>query len=163
MQTFVPEGADLELGFSKLDRQRLGKQRVETFQILNILRGIDKYGNDKVHTGWVNHPCTVMWRGHAHELARYGYLCCLEWIGRGYKDTMSWRFYDAMYSMQCDNALEPGTWDLDIPPWINDEDVVISHQSNLIRKDAEYYSSLWPTTPDNLEYVWPDDPTVRIF
>ena len=44
MQTFLPAGADLELGFERLDRQRLGKQRVETFQILNVLRGIDKVG-----------------------------------------------------------------------------------------------------------------------
>jgi hypothetical protein len=161
MQTFLPEGADLELGFKRLDRQRLGKQRVETFQILNVLRGIDKHGDYKNHKGWSNHPCTVMWRGHAYELARYGYLCSLEWIDRGYKDTMSWRFCEAMESMTCDNILEPGTWDLQPPPWIEDEAVYISHRSNLIRKDPDYYKPYWPDVPDSLDYVWPADPTAR--
>lgn len=155
MQTFVPEGDDLELGFSKLDRQRLGKQRVETFQILNVLRGIDKNGDYKVHKGWVNHPCTTMWRGHAYALAHYGYLCCVEWINRGYNDTMSWRFYDAMESMRCDNILESGTWNLQRPSWLTDDAVIVTHKSNLIRKDPEHYQPHWPDIPDNLEYLWP--------
>ena len=66
-----------------------------------------------------------------------------------------------MESMTCDNILEPGTWDLQPPPWIDCEDVYISHRSNLIRKDPEHYKHYWPDVPDSLEYVWPPDPTAR--
>ena len=74
MQTFAPEGTDIDLGFYRLDYRRLGKQRVEAWQILNVLRGVDNEGNPKEHKGWVNHPATRMWEGHIAALARYGFL-----------------------------------------------------------------------------------------
>jgi hypothetical protein len=77
MQTFLPFPS-FEQSLQSLDYRRLGKQRVETKQILMALLGESK--------GWVNHPATKMWRGHEHALAEYGLLSCREWKSRGYKD-----------------------------------------------------------------------------
>jgi hypothetical protein len=79
MQTFLPY-SDFEKTARSLDRMRLGKQRVETFQILKALRDESN--------GWRNHPATRMWDGYEDALAVYGIAICQEWIGRGYKDTM---------------------------------------------------------------------------
>jgi hypothetical protein len=51
-----------------LDYKRLGKQRVEAWQILQALRGETK--------GWTNHPATKMWRGHEKALCEYGIAIC---------------------------------------------------------------------------------------
>lgn len=40
------------------------------------------------------------------------------------------------------------------PPWLTDE-FCLSHRSNLIRKNPDYYRPLWPDVPDNLPYIWP--------
>ncbi len=42
-----------------------------------------------------------------------------------------------------------------LPRWIGDDQVHLSHRSNLIRKDASFYGAIFPTTPGDLEYVWP--------
>src|SRR4051794_31489394 len=78
MQTFLPYRS-FERSARCLDRQRLGKQRVETLQILNTLAGKSK--------AWQNHPAVAMWRGHESVLIDYGVAVCLEWLHRGYKDT----------------------------------------------------------------------------
>ena len=64
MQTFLPyEG--FKQSFKILDYRRLGKQRVEARQVLNILR-------DKTSTkGWRNHPITRMWDGYESALKLY--------------------------------------------------------------------------------------------
>lgn len=147
MQTFAPEGRSIHLGFQKLDYQRLGKQRVEAWQILNVLRGVDNEGNPKDHKGWVSHPATKMWQGHTAALAFYGMLCCKEWKNRGYKDSLLVRFADVYvcYTEQGGNPTPPEFLD----------DIMESHRSNLIRKLPEHYQPLWPDVPDNLPYVWP--------
>lgn len=143
MQTFAPHGRDIESGFKALDMKRLGKQRVETWQILNVLRGVDNDGNPKDHKGWVNHPATVMWRGHAAALAMYGLRCCEEWVSRGYNDTMRERFQAVVDTMG----------EAPMPSFL--DDIAESHRSNLTRKLPEHYQKQWPETPDDLEYVWP--------
>lgn len=138
MQTFVPYGSDFELNAQCLDRQRLGKQRVETWQILTAFAGF---------SGWRNHPATKMWASNPDALCHYGMAMCTEWIKRGYNDTMLPRFIGA-------SSLESITF-LDLPTWIDNEEIVISHRSNLIRKKPEYYGPMWPDVPDDLPYVWP--------
>jgi hypothetical protein len=41
------------------------------------------------------------------------------------------------------------------PPWLGDEQLHRSHQSNLIRKDPGFYRPLFPDVPPDLPYVWP--------
>jgi hypothetical protein len=68
MQTFLPY-PDLKKSFEVLDYRRLGKQRVEAMQILNILL------SDKKSGGWVNHPAVKMWRGYEDALCVYMNMC----------------------------------------------------------------------------------------
>lgn len=147
MQTFVPEGRNLTKGFEALDYQRLGKQRVEAWQILNCLRGVDNDGAPKDHKGWVNHPATKMWEGHIAALARYGMLCCMEWRRRGYNDSLLERFRGVhdLFTMWGDADTLPTYLD----------DIADSHKSNLIRKLPEHYQPLWPTVSSDLPYIWP--------
>ena len=35
------------------------------------------------------------------------------------------------------------------------EEIHLSHQSNLVRKDREFYAPLFPGVPDDLPYIWP--------
>jgi hypothetical protein len=133
MQTFLPY-ADLQLSVKVLDYRRLGKQRVETFQVLNILL-------DRTPTkGWRNHPVTRMWTGYEEALKLYQNYTINEWVSRGYKNTMKLEEVD----------LE----DVVMPPWFGVELFHQSHRSNLLRKDYEYYSQ-WFNEPSDLEYLWP--------
>jgi hypothetical protein len=129
MQTFLPY-PDFEASAAALDYRRLGKQRVEAFQILKALRGESK--------GWINHPCIKMWRGHETALAAYMNTMIREWIRRGYKNTM--KIEDlSEYNM---------------PSWFGLEAFHLSHRCNLARK-SEYYRNLWPDVDVTMPYLWP--------
>ena len=138
MQTFLPDPS-FERSAELLDYRRLGKQRVETLQILNALAGLSK--------GWVNHPATNMWRGHRLALVRYGLAMCDEWVRRGYRDSCR-----AKISMHADVTSVAGEV-LD-PDWLGDPQVHGSHRSNLLRKDPVFYGQYGWTEPDNLPSVW---------
>jgi len=153
MQTFAPEGRNLRLGFMRLDYRRLGKQRVEAWQILNVLRGVDNEGNPKDHKGWVSHPATVMWGPYPGALAYYGVLCCEEWVRQGYNDSLLLRFYEILDSFEQDGQ--------DCEPPIFLDWVAESHKSNLLRKDFHFYERFWPDVPDDLPYLWPTPEQIR--
>lgn len=158
MQTFLPE-RNFTLALNKLDDKRLGKQRVEAFQILNVLQGKSK------SNGWKNHPAVKMWQGYDSALEEYLNVSINLWKLRGFKNTMK----------------PPRVRKHVIyPPWLGDEKFHASHRSNLKRKANEslekYFSLLaegkekralqqlkvydwykqfhWKEDP-NLPYVWP--------
>lgn len=132
MQTFLPY-ADFRKTVKCLYYRRLGKQRVEAYQILKILNGETNR--------WVNHPAVLMWRGYENALGLYMNHCILEWVNRGYNNNM--RYSTIVAS------------DIVLPSWFGDENFHASHRSNLLRKNFEYYSQFgWNETPE-LEYVWP--------
>lgn len=137
MQTFLPYES-VTLSAQTLDRQRLGKQRVETYQILNVLLHNKK--------GWSNHPAVNMWRGYEQYLILYGQLMSAEWIARGYKDTMFFKFSEM--AAETDGPLVE-------PWWLGDKDFHDSHKSNLLRKDPEFYGKLNWDVPIDLPYIWP--------
>lgn len=133
MQTFLPY-PDFRQTVKCLDYRRLGKQRVEAFQILKILNGETNR--------WQNHPAVLMWEGYEDALGSYMNHCILEWIiGRGYKNTMQY-------------AVMPTT-KIKMPDWFGDENFHASHRSNLLRKKPEHYSQFGWIEEDNLPYVWP--------
>ena len=140
MQTFLPLPNYVDSA-RILDYKRLGKQRVETKQILLAL--------GKTSGGWVNHPATKMWRGHEVELCTYGMAMCEEWIRRGYKDSLLPFFIQAL-----DGYLFAGYTE-DCPAWLGEDEVHSSHRSNLLRKDAEFYKQYGWTESDDMPYVWP--------
>lgn len=135
MQTFLPL-PNFAASAAALDRQRLGKQRVEALQILRTLQGKS--------SGWMNHPAVIMWRGYEMALAAYGMATCVEWRARGYVDNCMDEFLASR------KVLGPP-----MPPWLGDEAFHRSHQSNLVRKLPAHYRPLFPDVPDDLPYVWP--------
>ena len=139
MQTFLPSD-DFALCAMSLDRQRLGKQRVETLQIMQTLAGLSR------GKGWINHPATKMWKGHEDYLMLYQIAICEEWISRGYKDTCMWKTFDALGQIEY-----PSTY----PEWMGDNSIHSSHRSNLLRKDPDFYSQFGWQESDDLDYVWP--------
>lgn len=138
MQTFLPS-ISIVYSAQVLDRQRLGKQRVEALQILRTLQGKS--------SGWINHPAVRMWRGYNHALALYGWTMCDEWLRRGYRDNCLPEFIVAM------EGHDPT--DVIVPPWIGNKEFHLSHQSNLVRKLPTHYRPYFPDVADNLPYVWP--------
>lgn len=139
MQTFLPYPSFVDTA-EALDRQRLGKQRVETLQIMSALL---------TGSGWVNHPATKMWAGYERGLYLYQQAVCFEWVRRGY--------YDSCLSKTAELYFEyrPAWVGPTDPPWMGDVGFHISHQSNLIRKDPEFYGPQFPGVPDDLPYIWP--------
>jgi hypothetical protein len=135
MQTFLPY-QNFDKTARVLDYRRLGKQRVEAWQILRALNGETR--------GWVNHPVTKMWNGYEDALAIYGYIMCAEWKRRGYKDTMTERFRELING-----------WDPEMPPWWGREDFHESQQRKQVQKFPEYYREYFPYVRTDLEYVWP--------
>lgn len=136
MQTFLPYPSFQESA-ACLDYRRLGKQRVEAWQILQTLTGKS--------SGWANHPSVKMWEGYENALCLYGLRMCLEWIKRDYKDTL----YNRIHSFVVEDVNSP------FPPWLGNESFHASHRSNLLRKDPVHYSQFgWTEAPD-LPYVWP--------
>jgi hypothetical protein len=133
MQTFLPY-PDFIQSVKVLDYRRLGKQRVETFQVLNIL--LDRTPSK----GWRNHPVTRMWTGYEEALKLYQNFTILEWIDRGYNNNM--KFEDVNHSS------------IVYPSWFGQDTFHKSHRSNLLRKDYEYYSQFFDE-PSDLEYHWP--------
>lgn len=143
MQTFLPY-ADFEKTAKNLDYRRLGKQRVECLQILNVLCGKSK------GSGWKNHPAVRMWCGYEQALVSYGIAICNEWRARGYKDTCLEKihgFRPPPSNCEC--------IDLPMPKWFGNKSFHRSHQSNLIRKYPEYYLPIFGKVPNNLPYIWP--------
>lgn len=136
MQTFMSEPS-VTKSLMVLDYKRLGKQRVEAKQILRALRGESK--------GWVNHPAVRMWRGYEGALVQYGIACCRVWLMCGYKDSLL-PYFNEMAEEYPDHTM---------PPWFGKEDFHRSHQSNLVRKDPDYYRRFYPDVPDDLDYYWP--------
>ena len=138
MQTFLPHES-FEKSAQVLDWRRLGKQRVEGMQIINAITGKTRK-DGKPYKGWINHPCSVMWRDYAPALKHYTNVFIQEWINRGYNNNME--FYD--------------TGKIIMPDWIGNEKFHSSHRANLLRKDFDYYSQFgWTENPER-PYVWHD-------
>ncbi len=152
IQTFLPY-ADFRLSAEVLDNSRLGKQRVETLQIMQVLtrhRTNPETGAVEPFEpkGWRTHPAVLMWQGYEPALAAYQEAVCHLWTDRGFQDTCLPKTLGLLRAAGLDKAVEP-------PPWLGDVDLHRSHQSNLVRKHPERYAELFPDVPDDLPYYWP--------
>jgi len=133
MQTFLPY-PNISKSLKALDYKRLGKQRVEAHQILNILLNRTKT------KGWRNHPAVKMWKGHENALKLYFNKAVKLWISKGYKNRMKLEIIEGRIRM---------------PKWVGNRKFHASHRSNLLRKDKKFYSKFKWKEKDNLPYVWP--------
>jgi hypothetical protein len=149
MQTFLPV-ADFEASARLLDTARLGKQRVETLQILRAIELPDY--------GWANHPAVTMWRGRTAALVAYGLAMVRVWRERGFGDTTEAQiaeFAPGVVGRSQAELADAGV----LPSWVGDEALHLSHRSSLLAKDPEFYrprfTELFGPEPDDLPYVWP--------
>jgi Pyrimidine dimer DNA glycosylase len=145
MQTFLPV-PDFAETARLLDSPRLGKQRVETLQVLRALELPDY--------GWVSHPVVTMWRGHTAGLVVYGLAMVRAWKERGFADSteaLIAEFAPDAARMTQAEAAAAGL----LPSWVGDEELHLSHRSNLIAKDPAFYRDRFPGDPDDLPYKWP--------
>lgn len=159
MQTFLPYRSYVKSARA-LDNKRLGKQRVETLQILNVLTGNrianpkddpDEWVLGESAKGWGNHPMTRMWQGYEVSLLRYGLIVCHVWHNeRGFRDTCAakMRFIMPEVTMSQINQATP-------PPWLGRDDFHWSHQGNLVRKDPDFYGEKFPGMKPSDTYIWP--------
>ena len=148
MQTFLPY-ADFEQSARALDHKRLGKQRVETIQIIRALTR-EKYG-------WAHHPAVLMWQGYEEALGRYGLTNVEVWKELGFADTCADTMRADLAAVGiCEiRTARKLAADGALPPWLGSEAFHRSHRSALLRKNPEHYRPLFPDVPDDLECVWP--------
>jgi len=171
MQTFLPYKS-FEQSLDCLDKQRLGKQRVEASQILNCLNYrktgdiymIDKNGR-KRRRGWIDHKAVVMWVGYDSALIQYYNTCLRKFAERGGNN------------IKLQPIEEPA--EIIYPHWLGDEEFHASHRSNLLRKSKEsfeqrmikirenpnskinpmevieWYAQFKWNEPADLPYIWP--------
>lgn len=140
VNTFIIS-TNLQESFALLDYKRLGKQRLEAKQIINILEKIDN-GETILNVGFSSHPATLMWKGYTNALKIYFNFCVQEWINRGYKNTME--LYEVDYYI--------------FPPFVTFQPFILSHKAALLRKDPEYYKDLMCDDLNQymrLGYLWP--------
>ena len=147
MQTFLPYpsfGRSVET----LDDRRLGKQRVEAFQILVALEDswavVEREARGLPRSAWPSrwrsHPAVEMWRGFEPALRLYLRHCVIAWVRRGWANTM--RSPD---ERPC----------VSTPWWLGDERFHSSHRANLLRKDPVFYGRLGWTESVLTPYWWP--------
>lgn len=146
MQTFLPF-PDFSASAEVLDRQRLGKQRLEVFQLLEAIHLFGGGDGDPPYIkGRRNHPIARAWLGHTGSLLLYGLAICDQWIGRGYRDSMRPRIC-ALRSHVASDAP---------PPWLGRPRVHSHYRSILLAKDPEHYGGFgWSEPP------WPADEKMR--
>lgn len=140
MQTFLPY-TDFQVSLQSLDNKRLGKQRVEAYQLISALTLRPKLDGSP-YKGWLNHPCTIMWRQYIDALKLYYNTSIDVWVNRGFKNTM-------VKENLPDKIL--------IPHWIGFEPFHSSHRSNLLSKDFTFYSTHNWDDELNQPYVWLSD------
>lgn len=139
MQTFLPY-SDFRESLESLDNKRLGKQRVEAYQIISAITGRTRK-DGKPYKGWVNHPCSVMWRDYVNALKLYYNDCIDVWKERGFKNTMKYEHIEGEFVL---------------PKWLGNEKFHSSHRANLLRKDENFYSQFkWAESPED-PYLWLD-------
>jgi len=132
MQTFLPY-IDFYQTARVLDNKRLGKQRVEASQILDILEG-------RSDNNWKHHPAVRMWQGYEQALRLYYNTMVKEWEGRGNENNMPLLHVFNFVS----------------PHWLADKRLPLSHRGNLLRKDLEYYGQFgWSDADPEAPYWWP--------
>jgi len=133
VQTFLPLPSFKESA-KVLDYRRLGKQRVEAMQILNVLRGRQKTN------GWRSHPAVLMWVGYETALEKYHDTMIVEWVSRGYNNSMQ---------------LAKPTGRIKMPWWFGHECFHASHRGNLLRKEPDHYGAFGWKESHDVPYWWP--------
>lgn len=140
MQVFLPY-PDFKKSLESLDDRRLGKQRVETYQLIAGLEGRPTKDGKPYAIQRVNHPISQMFRDNIPALKHYLNVSIDVWVARGRNNNMVKEIIDEEIIM---------------PNWFGDEDFHKSHRANLLRKDAVYYGNHGWNDDPALPYRWYD-------
>lgn len=125
-----------------LDRQRLGKQRLEALHILKASLGYVK--------PYKSYASIRQWKGYLKALCHYGIIICMEWVERGYIDNQEPIFkiidhQDLRYD------------ELIMPPWLGNEQYHSNQRARLLDKNFEWYKQFgWEEEPTS-EYWFPEE------
>lgn len=131
MQTFLPYPS-YKKSAKTIDPSRLGNQAYRECKTL-------------INGGWKYHPASKLWKGYERELCKYALACLCELKRRGKHYPRHIKFFKEK------GKSFPITGK---PPFIGNKAFHEAMQSNLLRKDKEYYSKFGWSVPDNLPYIW---------
>ena len=137
VNTFLPY-SDFKKCAKVLDNKRLLKQRVEAYQIINIIYKRKR----KEKCGFMNHPAVIMWEENIDALKLYYNEMILETIKRNFNNNMK------LYKIK-DN--------IKFPWWLGYNHIHFSHQASLLRKYPEHYIKYFYNMPNEYRYegyVW---------
>ena len=148
-----------------LDKQRLGKQRVEAKQLIDLLEEYDKTGIIP-SKGWSTHPAFRSWIGFTNHLKVYFNIIVREWISRGCQNNMPlYHIDETLYHIvECTFDGVKAVYDRDkfneysFPYWVSFPPFYLSHQAALLRKNPKYYRPFYNNTLIpfiNNGYLWP--------
>jgi hypothetical protein len=140
MQVFLPY-PDFVKSLESLDNKRLGKQRVETYQLISGLTGRPTLSGKPYSKSRINHPISQMFRDNIPALKQYLNDSIDVWVARGMNNTM---------------VKEVINEEVIMPVWYGNDDFHRSHRANLLRKDAAYYGAHGWTDNPSLMYRWYD-------
>lgn len=136
MQTFLPHSLFTMCAYF-LDNKRLNKQILECDTLIDLHEG-------RKDNQWKNHPAFKMWVGYVDALKSYRDYMLSQWLQRGKKSVR--QFYGINDSKF-----------IDIPGFVYDDRVLLSHRSNLMRKFPEWYSQFGWVDYGISGYYWPCD------
>ena len=164
---------DIEMTAEMLDMKRLGKQRVEAKQIINVLDEYDSTG-DISTKGWSSHPAVKSWIGYTNHLKVYFNIITREWIKRGYENNMPFYEIDETPYNIVPCNFDGVSTEFDeskinqysFPLWVSFPPFFLSHQAALCRKNPKHYAFL---LSEELEpflengYFWPCNVSVDCY
>jgi hypothetical protein len=130
-----------------LDNPALKLQMRNTCTIFDILTGLKPDHPKK------DHPCVGMWQGYEYALGVQGMMMGMEWTQRrGFAETEEFFF---LYRAIKETKKGDDSFKYEPPPWFRDADLLLSHRSNLARRDPVTYGKKWKRCPENWPYLWP--------
>lgn len=165
---------NIQLTADMMDKKRIGKQRIEVKQIIDILEEIDKNGSSKSKSR-VSHPAIKSWIGYTNHLKVYFNIIVRKWISYGFKN--NYELYDIderPYNIvPCIFDGKTASYDISkfnqysFPFWVSFPPFYMSHQASLCRKDPLHYRGLlrdelkpflnngyfWPSNVSNEAYL----------
>lgn len=153
-----------------LDDKRLGKQRVEAKQLIDILEYYDEHGV-MPDQGWTNHKATKMWIGHTKALKVYFNKTVELWISRGFKNNYDFYEVDDCEIIKCKFDGKKAEFEKEansdtFPIWFSFPPFHYSHRAALYMKNPEYYESF--RTKKVIPYIgmgyfWPSDHSNEVY
>lgn len=162
IQTWLPH-ANLLASAAALHPDDLARQRIHNWQLISLLSCYLVSDENLWHCCWREHPLVLQWKNYLPFLMEYN-RAVAKVYNRGSAtggQLMPASQPDPVLT-QCeelfDAAVEAGACDAEVsfvPGWIGNAGYHASHQSNLVRKNPEFYSNLFPNVTENLKYVWP--------